>query len=205
MIRKAAAPDIDAVEKIYDELHQAEEEGTTTIGWLRGIYPVRATAEAALDRGDLFLRRQPLIAGICLSSKRTGRSSGPGSSTASRSMSMRVRPGSTRCRRTRSASCIPLSSLPALNEGDSEGSLPVFTRPMPRKPGAASCGSTRTRGTCRPGPCTKVSDTGRSMSFRRCSTGSPASTWCCWKNGSADPAAPHSRSRLMEVPCRATL
>ena len=27
MIRKAAAPDIDAVEKIYDELHQAEEEG----------------------------------------------------------------------------------------------------------------------------------------------------------------------------------
>ena len=55
MIRKAAAPDIDAVEKIYDELHQAEEEGTTTIGWLRGIYPVRATAEAALGRGDLFV------------------------------------------------------------------------------------------------------------------------------------------------------
>ena len=55
MIRKAAASDIDAVEKIYDELHQAEEEGTTTIGWLRGIYPVRATAEAALGRGDLFV------------------------------------------------------------------------------------------------------------------------------------------------------
>ena len=55
MIRKAAASDIDAVEKIYDELHQAEEEGATTIGWLRGIYPVRATAEAALDRGDLFV------------------------------------------------------------------------------------------------------------------------------------------------------
>lgn len=55
MIRKAAASDIDAVERIYDELHQAEEEGTMTIGWLRDIYPVRATAEAALDRGDLFV------------------------------------------------------------------------------------------------------------------------------------------------------
>ena len=55
MIRKAAASDIDAVEKIYDELHQAEEDGTATIGWLRGIYPVRATAEAALKRGDLFV------------------------------------------------------------------------------------------------------------------------------------------------------
>ena len=156
MIRKAAASDIDAVEKIYDELHQAEEEGTTTIGWLRGIYPVRATAE------------------ICLSWKRTERSSGPGSSTASRSMSMRERPGSTRCRRTRSASCIPLSSLRAPNGEGSEEGLPVFMKPMPRKPAARSCGSTRTRGTCLPGPCTEVSDTGRSMSFRRCSTGSPA-------------------------------
>lgn len=55
MIRKAAASDIDAVEKIYDELHQAEEEGTVTIGWLRGIYPVRGTAEAAMKRGDLFV------------------------------------------------------------------------------------------------------------------------------------------------------
>ena len=63
MIRKAAASDIDAVEKIYDELHQAEEEGTTTIGWLRGIYPVRATAEAALDRGDLFRIQVDVYAG----------------------------------------------------------------------------------------------------------------------------------------------
>ena len=26
-----------------------------TVGWIRGIYPVRATAEAALERGDLFV------------------------------------------------------------------------------------------------------------------------------------------------------
>ncbi len=55
MIRKAAAADIDAVEKIYDELQQAEEEGKAVIGWARGVYPVRATAEAALERGDLFV------------------------------------------------------------------------------------------------------------------------------------------------------
>lgn len=55
MIRKANSTDIDAIEKIYDEIHQAEAEGRITTGWLRDIYPVRATAEAALQRGDLFV------------------------------------------------------------------------------------------------------------------------------------------------------
>lgn len=54
-IRKAAAEDIDAVEKIYDRCHTAEEEGRQHTGWVRGVYPVRATAEAALERGDLFV------------------------------------------------------------------------------------------------------------------------------------------------------
>ena len=55
IIRKAASADIDAVEGIYDEIHLAEEEGDLTIGWARGIYPVRETAEAALERGELFV------------------------------------------------------------------------------------------------------------------------------------------------------
>lgn len=54
-IRKAEEKDIDAVEKLYDEIHTAEEENKQKIGWIRGIYPVRATAEAALKRGDLFV------------------------------------------------------------------------------------------------------------------------------------------------------
>ena len=54
-IRKAAEQDIDTVEKLYDEIHTAEEAGKQTIGWVRGIYPVRATAVAALERGDLFV------------------------------------------------------------------------------------------------------------------------------------------------------
>ena len=55
MIRKATAKDIDAVEKLYDAIHTAEENGKRTIGWIRGIYPVRKTAEMALARDDLFV------------------------------------------------------------------------------------------------------------------------------------------------------
>jgi GNAT superfamily N-acetyltransferase len=54
-IRLATAADIDAVEGIYDEIHDAEEDGLATIGWDRKIYPVRATAELALGRGDLYV------------------------------------------------------------------------------------------------------------------------------------------------------
>ena len=55
MIRKAEYSDLNAVVQIYDEIHQAEESGILTTGWLRDIYPVRATAEAALERDDLFV------------------------------------------------------------------------------------------------------------------------------------------------------
>ena len=53
--RKAAASDIDTVTAIYDAIHTEEEAGRAATGWKRGIYPVRATAEAALTRGDLFV------------------------------------------------------------------------------------------------------------------------------------------------------
>lgn len=55
MIRKATAADLDAVEALYSEIHDAEERGSITTGWLRGVYPVRATAEAAIKRDDLFV------------------------------------------------------------------------------------------------------------------------------------------------------
>lgn len=54
-IRKANANDIDAVERIYNEIHQAEQKGEAHIGWEMGVYPVRKTAEDALKRGDLFV------------------------------------------------------------------------------------------------------------------------------------------------------
>ena len=54
-IRKAAAEDLPGIEAVYDRTHTAEEQGLTTIGWKRGIYPTRQTAEAALAREDLFV------------------------------------------------------------------------------------------------------------------------------------------------------
>ena len=52
-IRKAARADLDAVCRIYDQIHTAEERGEATIGWQRGVYPERETAEAALGTVDL--------------------------------------------------------------------------------------------------------------------------------------------------------
>lgn len=56
IIRQAAPEDIPAIAAIYDEIHDREEAGETTTGWLRDVYPVRATAEAAVARGDMFVQ-----------------------------------------------------------------------------------------------------------------------------------------------------
>ncbi len=55
MIRKAVSADIPAIARIYDEIHTEEEAGRASIGWIREIYPTRATAEAALKNGDLYV------------------------------------------------------------------------------------------------------------------------------------------------------
>ena len=55
MIRKAGRKDLEAVDCLYGEIHDAEAAGLITTGWIREIYPVRATAEAALARDDLFV------------------------------------------------------------------------------------------------------------------------------------------------------
>lgn len=54
-IRKALSSDLDSIEAIYDHIHDYEESGAVTIGWIRGIYPIRKTAEDALAREDLFV------------------------------------------------------------------------------------------------------------------------------------------------------
>lgn len=55
IFRKASVADVSAVEEIYNDIHTEEENGKLTIGWIRGIYPTRATAEGALERGELFV------------------------------------------------------------------------------------------------------------------------------------------------------
>lgn len=54
-IRPAKKTDLDAVERIYDAIHTAEEAGHAEIGWVRGVYPTRATAAESLARGTLYV------------------------------------------------------------------------------------------------------------------------------------------------------
>lgn len=55
MIRKAYTKDIDRIAEIYSAIHDAEEAGRLTIGWERGTYPVRKTAEDSVARSDMFV------------------------------------------------------------------------------------------------------------------------------------------------------
>lgn len=55
VFRKATASDLSAVSEIYEQIHTEEETGRVSIGWIRGVYPTEKTAEASLQRGDLFV------------------------------------------------------------------------------------------------------------------------------------------------------
>ena len=55
MFRKAVLSDVDAITAIYEAIHDGEEAGLTTIGWVRDVYPTRKTAEDSIDAGDLFV------------------------------------------------------------------------------------------------------------------------------------------------------
>ena len=54
-IRPATADDLARIEEIYDAIHTAEEAGKANIGWVRGVYPTRRTAEEALALGELYV------------------------------------------------------------------------------------------------------------------------------------------------------
>lgn len=55
IIRKAMAADVEAVAAIYDKIHALEAAGVVSIGWNPKVYPVRDTAEKALEEGSLFV------------------------------------------------------------------------------------------------------------------------------------------------------
>lgn len=62
MIRKACLEDIERIAAIYEAIHDGEERGELSVGWARGVYPVKQTAMDSLDRGDLFiLERNGLV------------------------------------------------------------------------------------------------------------------------------------------------
>lgn len=55
MIRKAEKCDIPQIAEIYNKLHTMEEEGKTSIGWVRNIYPTEETAAEAIKSGDMYV------------------------------------------------------------------------------------------------------------------------------------------------------
>ena len=55
IIRKATSNDIDAVAKIYDEIHTEIEKGNYATGWVRDIYPLKSTAQNAFEKDWLFV------------------------------------------------------------------------------------------------------------------------------------------------------
>lgn len=55
MIRKATEKDISQIVAIYDAIHDAEENGTMCVGWMRKVYPTKDSAVEALQRNDLFV------------------------------------------------------------------------------------------------------------------------------------------------------
>lgn len=58
MIRKATPADLDAVLRLYEEMHDAQEAGLIRTNWKRGIYPSHVTALSALERDDLFVMEE---------------------------------------------------------------------------------------------------------------------------------------------------
>lgn len=55
MFRKACPHDLDAISAIYSAIHDREEAGLAVIGWNRAIYPTRASAEASIRAGDMYV------------------------------------------------------------------------------------------------------------------------------------------------------
>lgn len=55
MFRLADENDLDRIEEIYDALHSAENQGKTTSGWVKGVYPTRKTAESAISKKEMFV------------------------------------------------------------------------------------------------------------------------------------------------------
>lgn len=136
-IRKADAADLDAVVRVYEHVHDAEEAGPAQVGWVRGVYPVRSTAEAAL--------RRRWSGATCSWRRRTAPWWAPASSTGFRRTFTRALRGSTTRRMTRSWSCTRWPSIRRPENGALAAPSPHFTSSTPGSMAAGICASTPTR------------------------------------------------------------
>ena len=153
IIRPAAAHDLARIEEIYDAIHTAEEAGNVSIGWVRGVYPTRATAQAALDAGELFVLESD---GTVYAAGRINSEQVPVYAEVPSAHDAGTATARTSC---------------------------VFMNNTPGSTAARSCASTRTRKTPTPAGSTPTSATARPGSRRARSTASTASRSCAWKSG----------------------
>lgn len=64
LIEKGTIDDIDELERLYDDLNDYLSANTHYPGWIKGIYPIRETAEKAIEEGSLYvLKKGNVIAG----------------------------------------------------------------------------------------------------------------------------------------------
>ena len=150
IIRKATGADIDSVTEIYELIHTEEEAGRTTTGWKRGVYPTRAVAEAAVQRGDLFVMEaegRVSAAAIINHAQVDIYAGAPWQYDA------------PEC-------CTRWSSIRASRDAGWAARLRRFMSAMPSSTVARICASTPTRATRRHGGCTRILTTAKLPSFR---------------------------------------
>ena len=59
MIRPATAADLDAIDRIYGEIVDAQSsQSAPYVNWQRGVYPTRHHAQSALEAGSLYVAEE---------------------------------------------------------------------------------------------------------------------------------------------------
>ena len=70
MIRLAKEEDIPAICEIYERVIDEDLAGNISVGWFRGVYPTRETAQEALSKNELFVaQRDGKIVGSAIINK----------------------------------------------------------------------------------------------------------------------------------------
>ncbi|WP_195984020.1 GNAT family N-acetyltransferase [Clostridium sp. D33t1_170424_F3] len=57
LFEKGTKMDVNELEKLYDALNDYLARHTNFPGWIKGVYPVRKTAEDGIEEGTLFVAR----------------------------------------------------------------------------------------------------------------------------------------------------
>lgn len=65
MIRKATMEDVEAISRIYEDIHTEEEAGRMTIGWIRGVYPTKETAVTSINKDEMYVEELDGVVTAC--------------------------------------------------------------------------------------------------------------------------------------------